>query len=193
MCKVISCVVGRECLLWTVCSLDKTLLAFALLHFVLQRETCLLLQVSSTSYFCILIPYDEKNIFIWGGGRGVQQLALKDLVGLHRTIQLQFLQHYWLRHRLGLLWYWNVYLGNKLRLFCCFWDCIQVLHFRLFCWLWGLLHFFLGFLAHSSRYNGHLNYIHPLLHILVQWFLKCRCLLLPLPVWPFPIYLDSWT
>ena len=26
---------------------------------------------------------------------------LKGLVGLHRTIQLQLLQHYWLRHRLG--------------------------------------------------------------------------------------------
>ena len=26
---------------------------------------------------------------------------LKDLVDLHKTIQLQFLQHYWLRHRLG--------------------------------------------------------------------------------------------
>ena len=28
-----------------VCSLDKTLLAFALLHFVLQGQTCLLLQM----------------------------------------------------------------------------------------------------------------------------------------------------
>ena len=27
-------------------------------------------------------------------------LVLKDLVGLHRTVQLQFLQHYWLGHRL---------------------------------------------------------------------------------------------
>ena len=29
------------------------------------------------------------------------------LVGLHRTIQLQLLQHYWSGHRLGLLWYWK--------------------------------------------------------------------------------------
>ena len=28
-------------------------------------------------------------------------LVLEDLVGLHRTIQLQLLQHYWLGHRLG--------------------------------------------------------------------------------------------
>ena len=30
-------------------------------------------------------------------------VVLKGLVGLHRTIQLQLLQHYWLGHRLGLL------------------------------------------------------------------------------------------
>ena len=30
-------------------------------------------------------------------------LVLKGLVGLHRTIQLQLLQSYWLGHRLGLL------------------------------------------------------------------------------------------
>ena len=69
-------------------------------------------------------------------------LVLKGLVGLHRTIQLQLLQHYWLGHRLGLLWYWMVCLGDEQRSFCRFWDCIQVLHFRLFCWPWWLLHFF---------------------------------------------------
>ena len=46
MCRVISFVVGRGCLLWPACSLGKTLLAFVLLHFVLQGQTCLLLQVS---------------------------------------------------------------------------------------------------------------------------------------------------
>ena len=69
-------------------------------------------------------------------------LVLKGLVGLHRTIQLQLLQHYWWGHRLGLPWYWLVCLGNEQRSFCCFWDCIQELHFGLFCWLWGLLHSF---------------------------------------------------
>ena len=43
--RVICCVVGRGCLLWPVHSLGKTLLAIALLHFVLQNQTCLLLQV----------------------------------------------------------------------------------------------------------------------------------------------------
>ena len=45
-CRVFSCVVGRGCLLWPVCSLHRTLLAFALLHFGLLGQTCLLLQVS---------------------------------------------------------------------------------------------------------------------------------------------------
>ena len=86
-------------------------------------------------------------------------LVLKGLVGLHRTVQLQLLQQYWLGHRLGLLWYWMVCLGNKQRSFCHFWDRIQVLHFGLFCWLWlgRLLHFFEGIFPHSSRYNGHLS------------------------------------
>ena len=44
--RVVSCVVGRGCLLWLVHSLGKTLLAFPLFHFVLQGQTCLLLQVS---------------------------------------------------------------------------------------------------------------------------------------------------
>ena len=69
-------------------------------------------------------------------------LVLEGLVDLHRTIQLQLLQHYWLGHRLGLLWYGMVCLQNRQRSFCRFWDCIQVLHFVLFCWLWWLLHFF---------------------------------------------------
>ena len=46
MSRVLSCVVGRRYLLWPVCSFGKTLLAFVLLHFVLQGQTCLLLQVS---------------------------------------------------------------------------------------------------------------------------------------------------
>ena len=74
-----------------------------------------------------------------------------------RTVQLQLLQRYWLGHRLGILRYWMVCLGNEQRSFCRFWDCIQVLHFGLFRWSWWLLHFFWGIPARSSRYNGHLS------------------------------------
>ena len=41
-----------------------------------------------TSYFCISVPYNEKDIFL-----GV--LVLEGLVGLQRTVQLQLIQHYW--------------------------------------------------------------------------------------------------
>ena len=150
MCRVFSCVVGRGCLLWPVCSFGKTLLAFVLLHFVLQGQFAFYSRCFLTSYFCIPVPYNKKNILFW-------VLVLEGLVGLHRTVQFQLLQYYWLGHRLGLLWYWMVCLGNEQRLYCHFWDCIQVLHFRLFCWLWWLLHFFQGILAHSSRYNGPLS------------------------------------
>ena len=46
MCRIISCVVERGCLLWPISSFDKTLLVFAQIHFVLQGQTCLLLQIS---------------------------------------------------------------------------------------------------------------------------------------------------
>ena len=134
--ETLSCAVRGGCLLSPVHFLGKTLLAFALLHFVLQGQICLLLQVSLD--FLLLLPYNESNeedIFFWVS-------VLEGLVGLHRTVQLQLLQHYWLGHRLRLLWYWMVCLGNKQRSFCCLWDCTQDLHFRLYCWLWGLLHFF---------------------------------------------------
>ena len=68
-------------------SLGKSL-AFALLHSVLQGQICPLLQV-----FLDLLLLHSSPVF-W-------VLVLKGLVGLHRTIQLQLLQHYWLGHRLG--------------------------------------------------------------------------------------------
>ena len=82
-------------------------------------------------YFCISVPKMKRTSF-W-------VLVLKGLIGLHRTIQLQLLQHYWLEYRLGLPWYWMVCLGNEQKTFCHFWDCIQVLHLGLFCWLWFFL------------------------------------------------------
>ena len=134
-CRVFSCVVGRGCLLWPVHSPGKTKLAFALLHSILQSQICLLFQVSLD--FLLL-----QSSSLWWKGHLFGVLVLEGIVGLHRTVQLQLLQHYWLGHRLWLLWYWMVSLGNKQRSFCHFWDCTQVLHFGFFCWLWWLLHFF---------------------------------------------------
>ena len=88
------------------CFLGKTLLAFALLHSVLQGQTCLLLQVSLNFLLFHSSPWCFKGHFF-------PLLVLKCVVGLHRTIQLQLLQHYWLGNRLGLPWYWMACLGNQ--------------------------------------------------------------------------------
>ena len=82
--------------------------------------------VSWLSTFAFQSPIMKRTS--WGGG----VLVLEGLVGLHRTVQLQLLQHYWSGHRLRLQWYWMICLGKKQRSFCHFWDFIQVLHFRLF-------------------------------------------------------------
>ena len=104
-CVESSFVLLEEGVCYDQCILLAKLLAFALLHFVLWGQICLLLL---TSYFCISVPYNEKDMFFW-------LLVLEGLVGLHRTVQLQLLQHYWLGHRLGLLWYWMVCLRNEQR------------------------------------------------------------------------------
>ena len=124
MCRVFSCVIGRGCLLWPVCSLSKTLLAFVLLHSVLQGQICLLLQV----FLDFLLLHSS---LLWWKGHILGMLVLEGLLGLHRTIQRQLLQCYWSGHRLGLLWYWMVCLGNKQRSSCHFWNCILVLQFGL--------------------------------------------------------------
>ena len=111
MCRVFSCVIGRGCLLWPVCSLGKTLLSFAMLHSVLQGQICLLLQVFLDFLLFHSSSLSWKGHLFW-------VLVLKDLVGLHRTVQPQLLQHYSLGDRLGLPWYWVVWLGNEQRSFC---------------------------------------------------------------------------
>ena len=69
--------------------LGKTLLVFPVLHSVFKTKFACYPRCFLTSYFCIPVPYNEKDIFFW-------VLVLKGLVGLHKTIQLQLLQHYWL-------------------------------------------------------------------------------------------------
>ena len=69
MCRVVSCIAGVVSSVVVVCYdqsvLGKTLLAFALLHFVLQGQTCLLLQVSLDFLLLHPSPYNEKEIFFW--------------------------------------------------------------------------------------------------------------------------------
>ena len=78
MCRVMSYVVGRACLLFCCdqCVLLAKLTAFALFYFVLQGQTCWILQVLLTSYFCI-------PILIWWKGPLYfsLMLALEGFVG----------------------------------------------------------------------------------------------------------------
>ena len=76
-------VVERGCLLWPVYPLGKILLAFALLHFVLQGHTCLLLQV----FLDFLLLHFNP---LWWKGCLFFVLVLAGLVGLHRTITFSF-------------------------------------------------------------------------------------------------------
>ena len=62
MCRVFSCVVGRGCFLWPVCSLGRTLLVLP--HFILYSKAkfacysrCFL-----TSYFCIPVAQRLKRL-----------------------------------------------------------------------------------------------------------------------------------
>ena len=72
----------EECLLGPVRSLGEILLAFALLHFVLQGHICLLFWIAFNFLLLYSSPLDRKGHLL-----GV--LVLEGLVGLHRTIQLQ--------------------------------------------------------------------------------------------------------
>ena len=58
-------------------SLDKTLLAFALLRFVLRGQSCLLRHVSPDFLLLHSIPHDDKDIVFC-------VLVLEGLVGLPR-------------------------------------------------------------------------------------------------------------
>ena len=87
MCRVFSCVVGRGCLLWPVCCLGKTLLAFVLLHPVFQGQICLLLQVSLDFLLLHSSP-------LWWKWHLLGVLVQEGLVNLYRTVKLQLFQHY---------------------------------------------------------------------------------------------------
>ena len=103
-CRVFSCVVGRQCLLWPLHSLGRTLLAFSLLHSVLQGQIYLF-GVSWLPTFAFQSPIMKRTSFL--------VLVLEGLVGHHRTIQLQLLWHQKFGHKLGLLSYTMICVGNE--------------------------------------------------------------------------------
>jgi len=114
MCRVFSCCCKRMFAMTGVFSWEDSI-SFALLHFVHQGQTYLLLQVSLNFLLLNSNP-------LWWKGHLFLVLVLEGLVGLHRTIQLQFLWHQWLGHSLGsvmlntLLWKWTEIVLSFLRL-----------------------------------------------------------------------------
>ena len=114
--EVISCVVGRVCLLWPVCSLQKPLLSIPLLHFVHQGQICRLLQVS-LDFLCLhSSTLQWKGYLFW-------VLVPEGLVSLLEPFNFCFFS----TTGCGIdLDYCDIewFPGNKHRSLCCFWDCI---------------------------------------------------------------------
>ena len=82
MCRIISYVFGLGCLLWPVCSLSKALLAFA--SFCTPRSNLPVTPgISWLPAFAFQSPIMKRT-----------SVSYKSLVGLHRPVQLQLLQHY---------------------------------------------------------------------------------------------------
>ena len=129
MCIVFSLLIGKGCLLWPGFSLKKTPLAFPLLHFVLQGQTCLSFRVFLD--FLLL----HSNPLWWKGHfffffNGSSRRCCRYSQNLSASAPSASVVGY----RLGLLCCWMIYLENELRSFCYFWGCTRVLHFELCSW-----------------------------------------------------------
>ena len=180
MYKVVSCVVGRG-FCYDQCILLAKLLDFALLHFVLQGQACLLFQISLDFLLLNSSP-------LWWKGYLWLILVLGGLIGLHRIVHL--LQCYWLGHRFRLLWFewfaleitWDHFGIFEIATKYCISDSFD-------CEVYSISS--KGFLL--TVVGIMVIWIHPFQSILVHWFLKCWCSLLSSPVWPHQICLDSWT
>ena len=88
MCKVISCVIEKGYLLWSMYCLGRIQLTFALLHFVPQGQTWpVTLGISRLPTFALQSSVINRTSFF--------VCILRGLLGVHRTNQLQFLWHQW--------------------------------------------------------------------------------------------------
>ena len=172
-------------LLWSVGSLGKTLLAFALLHFVFQGQTCLLLHVSLD---CPLLHSSP----LWWKGYLFLVLVLEDLGGLHRTV--------WLFSFFGISGW-----GKDLDYCDVEWFALEMNRdnsaFFEISSKYCISDSFVDYNGYSFSSKGFLPTVVDIMviwvkfthSILVHWFLKCWCSLLPCPVWLLPIYFEPWT
>ena len=83
MCKVFSCVVGRECLLWPVCSLGKTLLAFSASFNTPKPNFPVIPGISWHPTFAFQFSMMKRTSLL-----GVSSKTLKD--ELHRSVGAQY-------------------------------------------------------------------------------------------------------
>ena len=99
-------------MLWSACSHEK--FCYPLLCFNLNFKAKIprYSRYLLTSYFCIPMSCHEKDLF--------SVLILEGVVYLHKTHQIQLLQHQYLGHSLGLVWRWMICHGNEPKSFCCF-------------------------------------------------------------------------
>ena len=83
--RVVSCIVGRRCLLWPVGSLIK-IVSLCTASFCTSRPSLPVTPgISWLPTFAFQSPIMKTTSFL--------VLVLEDLTGLHRTVQLQLLQH----------------------------------------------------------------------------------------------------
>ena len=113
MCRVVSSVLGGGCLLWPLRSLGKTLVSLCPASFCTPRPN--LPGISWLPTFAFQSSMIKRTFFFFG--------VLEGLVGLHRAVQLQLLQHYWSGHYCdcitvilnGLPWKWIEIILSFLR------------------------------------------------------------------------------
>ena len=110
---VLSCIVGKECLVLPACSLHKSLSAFAPLHLYSKAKLACFSRYLLTFTFAFQSFVRKRTFFF---------LVLV-LEGLYRISQLQLVWHQWLGHRFvttvmlyGLPWKWIEIILSFLRL-----------------------------------------------------------------------------
>ena len=174
MCRVFSCVVGKGCLLWPVHSLGKNLPVtpgiswlptFAFPSPMMKRTSFRGLEKEMAAHSSVLAwripgarePGGLPSVWSHRVGHDWSDLAaagaLEGLIGLHRSIQFQLLALV-----VGALTWITVILSSLA------WKRTEIilllLNLHPSTAFWSLLltsPFLLRDLAHSSRYNGHLN------------------------------------
>ena len=149
MCRAFSCVVGRGCLLWPVCSLGKPLLALPCFILYSKLNLPVTLGISWLSTFAFQSPI-MKRISFWDI---ISRRPCRSSLNLSTSASFNI-------------------TGQDIDLDYCDFECFALemnrdhsVVFEIaskycisdFCWLFWLLHFFWGIPAHSSRYSGHLS------------------------------------